>query len=90
MFSREKQVSVKFMVIVTDPRNESTRESTKVSHDITGTTLLTYLARAPLQLVPRPGWAEHLASRLIKPLVLPTREDTVDCRSRRERENQGH
>ena len=63
MFLREKAESAKFVVIVTDPRNVSTREIIKVSRDITEATLLTHLARAPLELVPR---------QPIKPPVLPT------------------
>ena len=43
-----------------------------MSRDITETTPLTYLARALLDLVPRPSWSKHLASRPIKPLVLST------------------
>ena len=35
MLLREKLVSVNFMVIVTDPRNESTREIIKVSCEVT-------------------------------------------------------
>ena len=63
------------MVIVTDPRNVSTRKIIKVSRDIAETTPLTYLARAPLELVPR---------QPIKPPVAnaSTREETVDCRDR--------
>ena len=71
MFLRERPQSVKFMVILTDPRNVSTREIIKVSRDVTEATPLTYLARAPLELVPRPGWSEHLTSRPSKPPVLP-------------------
>ena len=87
MFLREKLVSVKFMVIVTDPRNESTHEIFKVYGDITETTPLTYLARALLELVPRPGWSQHFASRPIKPPELPTPQrekkpliaETIEC-----------
>ena len=76
MFLRERPQSVKFMVIVTDPRNVSTREIIKVSRDVTEATPLAYLARAPLELVPCPGWSEHLTSIPIKPpvLLLPRRE----------------
>ena len=74
MFLREKPVSVKFMVVVTDPRNESTSEIIKVSHSITETTPLTHLVRAPLELVYRvqAGQSIRLASRPIQPSVLPT------------------
>ena len=71
MFLRERPQSVKFMVILTDPRNVSTREIIKVSRDVTEATPWTYLARAPLELVPRPGWSEHLTSRPSKPPVSP-------------------
>ena len=63
IFLREKPESAKFMVIVTDTRNVSTREIIKASRDITETTPLTYLARAPLEVAPR---------QPIKPPVLPT------------------
>ena len=43
-----------------------------MSRDITETTPLTYLARALLDLVPRPRWSKQLASRPIKPIVLST------------------
>ena len=72
MFLREKPQSVRFMIIVTDARNESTCEIIKVTRDVTETTPLSCLARAPLELVPRPGWTKHLASKPIKPPVLPT------------------
>ena len=64
MLLREKLVSVNFMnfmVIVTDPRNESTREIIKVSCEVIEIMLLTHVTRAPLELVPRPGWSKHLA-----------------------------
>ena len=48
----------------------STREIIKVSRDVTEATPLAYLARAPLELVPCPGWSEHLTSIPIKPPVL--------------------
>ena len=60
------------MIIVADPRNVSTREIIKVSRDATEATPLTYLARAPVELVPRPGWSKHLALKPIEPLVMPT------------------
>ena len=62
-FLREKLESVKFMVIVTDPRNVSSREIIKVSRDVTEALPLKCLARAPLELVP---------FQLIKSPVLPT------------------
>ena len=69
---REKPESVKFMLIVTDPPNVSTHEISKVSREFTEITPLSYSARAPLELVPRPGWLEHLTSNPTKPPVLPT------------------
>ena len=63
MFLREKPESLKFMVIVTDPRNLSTREVIKVFRDITEGLPLTYLARASLEFLPL---------QPIKPPVLPT------------------
>ena len=74
---RRKHYSVRkcsCAIIVTDPRNESTREITKVSRDVTEATPRSYLA--PIELVPRPGWSKHLASRPMRPPVLrpPQRE----------------
>ena len=60
------------MIIVTGPYNESTREIIKVTRDVTEATPLSYLARARIELVPRPGWTKHLVSRPIRSLVLPT------------------
>ena len=60
---REKPESVKFMVIVTDPRNLSTRVVIEVSRDITEASPWTYWAHAPLELVPL---------QPMKPPVLPT------------------
>ena len=86
MFLREKPVSVKFMVVVTDPRNESTSEIIKVSHSITETTPLTHLVRAPLELVPRTCWSEHSVGietdQAICVANASTREEAVDCRDR--------
>ena len=48
MFLREKPESVRFMIIVTGPRNESTREIIKVIRDVTEAIPLSYLARAPI------------------------------------------
>ena len=39
--------SVRFIIIVTDPRNESTLEIIKVTRDVTEATPLSYQARAP-------------------------------------------
>ena len=72
MFLREKPESVRFMIIVTDSRSESSREIIKVTRDVTEATLLSKMARAPIELVPRLGWTKHLASQPIMPLVLPT------------------
>ena len=54
MFLREKPESARFMIIVTDPRNESTREVIEGTCDVTEATPLSYLARAPIELAPRP------------------------------------
>ena len=70
MFLREKLGNVRFINIVTDPSNES-REIIKVSRDVPEAPL-PHLARAPIEQVPRPGWSKHLASRPIRPPVLPT------------------
>ena len=72
IFLREKPENVRFMIIVTDTRNESTREIIKVSRNETEATPLSYLARAPIELVPRPCGSKHLASRQIRPPVMPT------------------
>ena len=50
MFLREKLESVRFMIIVTDPRTVSTREI-NVSREVTGATPLTCSARALLEMV---------------------------------------
>ena len=60
------------MIIVTGPHYESTRAIIKVTRDVTEATPLSYLARARIELVPRPGWTRHLVSRPIRSLVLPT------------------
>ena len=72
MVLREKRASVKFMLSVTDPPNVSTRKIIKASRAFTEITPLSYSARAPLELVPRPGWWKHLTSSPMKPNVLPT------------------
>ena len=51
MVLREKPESVKFMLIVTDPPNVSTREMIKVSREFTEITPLSLSPRAPLELV---------------------------------------
>ena len=50
MFLREKQQIVRFMIIVTDPCNVSTREVIKVSREVPEVTHLTCSARAPLEM----------------------------------------
>ena len=47
MFLREKPQSVRFMIIVTDPCNVSTREVIKVSREVTEATPLMCAAQAP-------------------------------------------
>ena len=51
MFLREKPQSVRFMIIVTDPCNVSTREVIKVSREVTEATPLMCAAQAPLEMV---------------------------------------
>ena len=69
---RDRPHSVKFMLIVTDPPNVSTREIINISREFTEITALSYGARALLELVPRPGWLKLMKSDPTKPLVLPT------------------
>ena len=69
---RETPERVKFMPIVTDPPNVSTREIIKVSREFTDLTPLSHSARALLELVPRPGLLKNLTSNPTKPPVLPT------------------
>ena len=54
MVLRDRAQSVKFMLIVTDPPNVSTREIIKISREFTEIMARSYGARAPLELVPRP------------------------------------
>ena len=65
---------LKFMLIVTEPPNVSTREVIKISREFTEVTALSYGARAPVELVPRQGWLKHMKSNSTKPPppVLPT------------------
>ena len=72
MFLREKPETVRFMIFVTDPRNECTRKIPKVTRDDTEAIPLSYMTRAPIEVVPRRGWAKHLVSRQTRPPVLPT------------------
>ena len=51
MFVREKPQSVRFMIIVTDPLNVSTREVIKVSREVTETIHLICASQAPLEMV---------------------------------------
>ena len=69
---RDRPQSVKFMLIVTDPPNMSTREIIKISREFAEITALSCGARAPLELVPRPGWLKHMKSNSTKPPVLQT------------------
>ena len=63
MFVREKPKSVRFMIIVTDPLNVSTREVIKVSREVTETIPLICAPQSPLEMV------------LMKPLMpAPTRK----------------
>ena len=73
MSLREKPESVRFVIIVTDPRNVFTRGIIKVSRDLTEVTHPTYSARAPLELVPRRGWPTHLVTKPNRPPT-PQRE----------------
>ena len=65
--------SVKFMLIVTEPPNVSAREIIRISRELTEA-LLSYGARAPIELVPRLEWLKHRKSNPTKPPppVLPT------------------
>ena len=51
MFLREKPQNVRFMIIVTDPCNVTTREVIKVSRDVTEAIPLMCAAQAPLEMV---------------------------------------
>ena len=69
------------MVIVTDPRNLSTCEVIKVSREKTEASPLTYLPRAPLELVPlQPIKSPVLPTprREKKPLIVETVESEKD------------
>ena len=71
MLLREKHESVRFMIIVKDPRKESTREIIKVSRDVTEATPLSYSERAPIELVPRRG--------LVQASCIETDQDHLCC-----------
>ena len=71
-FFREKTESVRFMILVTDPRNETLREIIKVTRDVSEEIPLTYLMRAPIELVTRLGSAKHISPKQAKPPMLPT------------------
>ena len=49
MFLREKPESVRFMILVTDPRNETTREIIQVTRDVTEAIPLSYMTCAPIE-----------------------------------------
>ena len=74
MILRDRPQSVKFMLVVTEPPNVSTREVIKISRGFTGVTALSYGARAPIELVPRQGWLKNMKTNPTKPPppVLPT------------------
>ena len=72
MVLRDGPQSVKFMLIVADPPNVSTCENIKMSREFLEITAMSYGARAPLELVPCPGWPQHMKSNPTKPPVLPT------------------
>ena len=74
MVLRDRPQSVKFMLIVTEPPNVSTRETIRISREFKEVTALSYGARAPIEWVPRPGWLKHMKSNPTKPPppVLPT------------------
>ena len=59
MIFRDRPQSVKFMLIVTEPPNASTREVIKSSREFTEVAVLSNGARAPVELVPRQGWLKH-------------------------------
>ena len=69
MILRDRSQSVKFMLVVTEPPNVSTREIIKISRELTEVTALSYGARAPIELVlPTPR-------RLNKTLIVETGEN---------------
>ena len=74
MFLRDQPQSVKFIFIVTEPPNVSTREVINISREFTEVTALSYGARAPIELVSRQGWLKHMKSNSTKPPphALPT------------------
>ena len=74
MILRDRPQSVKFMLIVTEPPNVSTREIIKISRAFTEVTALPCGARAPIELVPRQGWLKRVKLKPTKPPppVLPT------------------
>ena len=60
---------------VHDHRDTPTRcphEIIKISREFTEITALSYGARAPLELVPRPGWLKCMKSNPTKPFLVPT------------------
>ena len=72
MVLRDRPQSVKFVLVVIDPPNVSTREIIKISREFTEITTLSYGARVTLELVSRPGWLKHMKMNPTKPPVLPT------------------
>ena len=73
MILRDRPQNVKFMLIVTETPNVSTRKVIKISREFTEVTALSYGARAPVELVPRQEWLKHMKSNPTQPLapVLP-------------------
>ena len=81
MFLREKPQSVRFMIIVTDPCNVSTREVIKVSREVTETTPLMCAAQAPLEMVlSKP--LKPTPQRVNKPLIDKAAGKTNDDRAK--------
>ena len=86
MILRDRPQSVKFILIVTEPPNVSTREVIKISREFTEATALSFGASAPVELVPRPGWLKNMKSNPTATATTcvacaSTREQNVDCRN---------
>ena len=74
MILRDRPQNAKFMLVVTEPPNVSTREVIEISNEFTEVTALSYGARALIELVPLQGWLKRVKSNPTKPSspVLPT------------------
>ena len=63
----EKPVSLRIMILARDPNNESTREITKVTRDVSEAVPLSYELHTPTEMVTRLGWTERLVEKPQKP-----------------------